>query len=164
MKNDKGNIQYSFYDMDGINEIFDEKEFQSSKYVYCYDNNVKEKLLYSYQQKASKAFLPNDSFQGIELTNNDNLRISGGKLGETPQIAVISGAINPKTKNYSCSWVSTATVSNTKNFSGDNLEIEGLQISGSYTNCVIKDIGYDLNDGLFRVYKILSSDFSSNNY
>jgi hypothetical protein len=164
MKSDKGNIQYSFYDMDGINDAFDAKEAQNSKYIYCYDSVIRDDLICSYQQSATNAILPNDSFQGIELENNGDLKISGGKKGQTPMIAVVSGKMNSKTKSYSCNWLHNAIVTNSNDFSGDKLEIEGLQINGGYTDCVIRDMVYTRNTGKYRIYKIQSSNFTSNNY
>ena len=162
MQNTSNNIQYSFYNLNTINSLFDQLENETTKYVNCYSSQVTAAFLGSCQQLYANAFLPNDSFQGIEVDNNLTLKISGGKEGDTPKIAYITGSIN-SSNSYICSWIFNANVINTTDFSGSDLEIEGLQLYNGCTNCVIRDTGYTRNTGKYRVYSINNYSFNNNN-
>lgn len=161
MQNTENKVQYSFYNLTTINYLFDQKENDASKYIYCYDTQVTAAFLGSCQQTAANAFLPNNSFQGIEVDNNLTLKISGGKEGDTPKIAYVTGYIS--NNSYICSWIFDANIVNTTDFSGYDLEMEGLQLYNGYTNCVIRDTGYTRNTGKYRVYSISDSSFTLNN-
>lgn len=161
MKNTVGDVQYSVYNLGLINNLFNTLENQNVKYAYCYDSSVTNCFLGSCQQISTSAYMPNGSFQGIEIANDLTLKISGGHEGDIPKIAYITGSINSSTKTYSLSWIYNASVTNTTNFSGQALEIEGLQLYGIYTNCVIRDTGYTRNTGKYRVYSIANSSFTS---
>lgn len=117
-------MQYSWYDAAALNQILDERENEMVKYVSFLDNErLRQACLGTIVQKtASDWILPNDSFQGVEFTNQASVFTVGGGVGEKPRIALME--LNGKQYKYT----KLATVTNLSNLSTS--EIEGIQLAG----------------------------------
>lgn len=116
------NIQYSIYRTDVLNAYLDVTDLVGSKYISFKDNNVlRAACISSFTQTAAEAVLPNGSNQGIELDNDGNIYITGGNIGEIPEIAVMDG----KTGSYTYSNLMTL---NHADF-GAQTETEGIKLA-----------------------------------
>lgn len=118
-----GVIQYSYYNAAKLNAELDKKE-ASSKFVPFTDSAVKAACYGAFQQTGSARVQPNNSFQGVEFSDATSIYISGGKAGQAPQIAKLTGSGS----SYKYSYLRTMTHSEF----GKGTEIEGLQLKGSY--------------------------------
>ncbi len=102
-------VTYACYDTKGLNELLD-----ASKSVDLSKDAPRTKIIYSLTQSGwANIIRPNDSFQGVELYNKDNIFTCGGAGSEAPKI----GKLN-KSGKYQCE----ATIANVGNSS-----INGLQ-------------------------------------
>lgn len=126
-----GEIQYSFYNTAKLNAELDKVENKSSKYVPCTSSAVKDACTGSFRQSGSNRVLPNNSCQGLELTDADSIYVIGGGAGDTPKIAKLTGS--GSNYQYAC----LATVSH-NNF-GNRTEAEGIQLKGDYVYFGISD-------------------------
>ncbi len=122
MKNTKNVMQYSWYYTDKINELLDEKESEDAKFVsFSTEPRLKAACIGTIvQEQKGDWILPNDSFQGMEFTDQANTFVVGGNTGELPQIAFM------KKKGTKYRYEKLATVVNLENISTS--EIEGIQL------------------------------------
>ncbi len=122
VKSPQNAMQYSWYDTAMLNEILDEKENETVKYVSFLDNErLRRACLGSIVQKSSSDWiLPNSSFQGVELTDQDSVFVIGGGVGEKPKIAFMER--NGSKYNYT----KLATITNLGDISTS--EVEGIQL------------------------------------
>ena len=142
-----GEIQYSSYDFDGINDELDDLEQAGgTKYLsfslltdYCYG---------SFRQSGNNRVLPNGSCQGVEYNNADSIFIIGGNTGETPKIAKMMGSGSTYTYSY------LATI-NHNSFDNDT-ETEGIQLKGNNIYFGI----YDHDTGSNKIYYISKNIFN----
>ena len=126
-----GEIQYSFYNTSKLNAELDKVQSQSSKYVPCTTSEVKAACTASFRQSGSNRVLPNNSFQGVELSDADSIYIIGGKAQDKPQIAKLTGSGS----NYKYEALATPVHDNF----GNSAESEGIQLKGDYVYFGIND-------------------------
>lgn len=120
----EGKIQYSFYNADKMNSLLDKKINETSKYVSCKDSAVKSACYSAFVQSGDNRVLPNDSCQGVELSDGDSIYIIGGNKGEIPQIAKMTGSGT----SYKYSYLAKTSHTNY----GKGTESEGIQLRGDY--------------------------------
>lgn len=124
IKNIDNEIQYSIYPTSLLNEQLDQKENLSSKYVSFEENKtLAAGCLYSFEQITSDEWiLPNGSFQGFDLADDQSVCIAGGGIGDVPGIAVMKKGAD----GYE--YDREITIDNTQ--IGSEAEIEGIQLRG----------------------------------
>ncbi len=162
MKNENGNIQYSFYDMDELNDLFDNvDDTTQSNTVASTDCKVARTgtaFVGGCYQSSANRILPNDSFQGCELSDGKSIYISGGKKDQVPEMAKITGSID-NSKSYNYTYSKRVSISINKPSGVVGAEIEGIQLKGDYVffgMCMTNSSGTITHQ---RVYKILKSEF-----
>ena len=77
-----GTTCYTIYDTTALNKALD-----GGKLIAMESAEVRSGFVYHYKQKKIARVLPNASFQGMELANQNAIFVSGGNEGETPAIA-----------------------------------------------------------------------------
>lgn len=164
MKNSGGNIQYSVYNMTTLKALLDAAESNATYTLSCSSSAVINAFLGSCQQIGSDAFLPNDSFQGVELSNSLTMFINGGKNNQVPKVAYISGGIISNYVYY-CTWVFNATlVGNVNNVNVlaeyANAEIESPQLIGDTLYVSIYRRNQSQANGKYSIFSIPLSAFS----
>ncbi|MCQ2491875.1 MAG: class III bacteriocin [Lachnospiraceae bacterium] len=161
MKNTVNEIQYTVYNMNTLNSLFDSKERQSAKYVECTNSTVKGACLAFFRQTTSSTKVqPNNSFQGIELADGGSIYISGGNPGEPPRIAKMTGSGS----SYNYTYRMTIKHAYFNNNSEKGTEIEGLQLKGDYVYFSVHDTYAGSNaPAKDCIYSVNKSDFSMNN-
>ncbi len=163
------NIQYSIYNMTGstgINAIFNNLEQESTKILSCNSNAVKNNFLGGLQQLSQDAFLPNNSFQGLELNDNLTMFINGGKNNEVPKVAYVTGSIN-STYDYNCTWVYNASLFGYINnvnvlAANSNAEIESPQLINNTLYISVYRVQKSQANGKYSIFSTPVSAFSSN--
>ena len=164
MKNSESNIQYSIYNMTTIKQLLNTAESGGTYTVSCNSTSVGNALIGSCQQSASDAFLPNGSFQGIEIANDLTMFINGGKNNQVPKVGYVYGSILTG-KVYYCSWIFNASlVGNVNNVNVlaayAEAEIESPQlISDTLYISVYRHNQSQLN-GKYSVFTVPLSAFS----
>lgn len=133
VRSPKNAMQYSWYDATVLNQILDERENEAAKYVSFLDNErLRQACLGTIVQKTSSDWiLPNNSFQGVQLTNQSSVFVVGGGVGEKPKIAFME----PEGIKYN--YTKLATVTNLTDLSAS--EVEGIQLAGDCIYFVICD-------------------------
>ncbi|MDO4554809.1 MAG: helveticin J family class III bacteriocin, partial [Lachnospiraceae bacterium] len=126
IQNTNNEIQYSAYDFLYLNQLLDEKENQSSKYV-SFSNNllIAGKCTFYTFQSVDGRILPNDSFQGLDLTNDGKVYVAGGNQEELPQVALLSEDIT--TAEYKFDSLGTVALPAL----GSTAEVEAVKIVGN---------------------------------
>ncbi len=158
MKNTDNEIQYSIYNMNTLNGLFDQKENQNSKYIECNSSSVKNACLGFFRQTTDATKVqPNDSFQGIELADGGSIYISGGKSGDSPKIAKMTGSGS----SYNYTYCMTITHNDFNHQSSGGTEIEGIQLKGDYVYFVIKNT-HSTELPMNCIYTVEKDDFTSN--
>lgn len=113
-----GNVTFSIYDTTKLNKLLDK-----NKSVKMNSSAARSACKKSFTQKGSNIIRPNNSFQGIDMLNNNKLFVSGGAEGQTPQMARMTNA---------GSYAKLVKISNVGKH-----EIEGLQCKDSRIYFVI---------------------------
>lgn len=128
-RNTSKDIQISYFDAEAINDLLDEKINQTSKYVTFYNNtDAVNACLFSCVISSGNYSFPNNSCQGIDLTNANSIYIAGGarhKLTDTCDKPIIVKWL----QNNSTYSVSKEIMVNNTEF-GKYSEIEGICIIG----------------------------------
>lgn len=161
-KSSTGKNQYSVYNMSQISSIFDAKETapSGSKDTPCTDSAVQAALLSSIIQNSTNVMLPNNSFQGLDLKNNDIIFIDGGKDIDIPKVGYITTYILSSGTLY-MTWLFNATVvDNAGELSISGVEIESPQVIGDTLYCTFFFGNKDIANGRFYIYTIPISAFS----
>lgn len=148
MRNTDGNIQASFYNASKINSILDNKENDASKSISCGSSSVMSACK-SYCRNS--LLMANASFQGVDIDNNDNMYIIGGKSGESP-------TINKFNKNGTLlKSVKVTGTQSTPQFPS-MAEPQGIQLLDGYLYFVnYKDYSVDATGELQYIYSIPKS-------
>lgn len=123
-KGDKKYVQYSTYDLKKVNALLDKVENTSKNYLLFSGNaSLKNACKYSFIQTKGQAVIPNDSFQGMEISGA-YIYVAGGKgAGQYPRIAKIRRADG---KFVSGVNMSTGKLPNGNDFILKGKEMEGL--------------------------------------
>lgn len=150
----------------GINAIFNNLEQESTKILSCNSNAVKNNFLGGLQQLSQDAFLPNNSFQGLELNDNLTMFINGGKNNEVPKVAYVTGSIN-STYDYNCTWVYNASLFGYINnvnvlAANSNAEIESPQLINNTLYISVYRVQKSQANGKYSIFSTPVSAFSSN--
>jgi len=138
MMNTDGDVYYSCYNFGTVKSQLEKNiktSFKNNKTLY-------KALQYSvYQVKKTRVF-PQESFQGIEVTNAGNIYQSSGKKTDSPWICKV---------NKNGTWESTVKVG----FSNETepFEMEGIKIKGDDLYFTAKFDAYDC-----RIGKILKNE------
>ena len=164
MKNSDSNYQYSVYNMSTIKQLLNAAESNGTYTVSCNSTSVINAFLGSYQQTESGAFLPNGSFQGLEMTNGLTMLIDGGINNQVPKVGYVYGSILSNNVYY-CSWIFNATLIG--NINGTNVlaanagaEIESPQLIGDTLYVTIYRRNQAQNDGKYSIFSVPLSAFS----
>jgi len=104
-------VRYSIYDTNKLNAALDSTT--TSVYLEMKSTAACNALVNTFIQSGSNYVHPNGSFQGIELSSKSSIYLSGGGMGDTPQIAMM---------NNSGSYKKLISITNVGSF-----EIEGMQ-------------------------------------
>lgn len=124
IKGNKEYVQYSTYNLNQVNAQLDKVENKSNNYLLFGGNaSLKTACKYSFIQTKGKAVIPNNSFQGMEISGA-YIYVSGGKgAGQYPRIAKIRCADG---KFVSGVNMSTGKLPNGNDFILKGKEMEGL--------------------------------------
>lgn len=121
----KNKLLFSTYDANVLNQLLDEKEGKEKCYISFKNNKTLQKAcLGSYEQHSTdKWTLPNESFQGAELTDSGTIYVVGGMPNDIPGLIVLTG------KGDTYRYSALITFENSE-FKKMDQEIEGIQLKG----------------------------------
>ena len=153
-----GNIQYSYFDNEVLNDILDEVEDSDSKNISCLGNKtIQNACTFSCVQKYGSRVLPNKSCQGIDLTNAGSIYISGGKGEKSSKGYVMYPKIGKMVMNSFGGYTYTRCVKLLNTIETERPEIEGVQIKGDLLYFVLDTKTAGTNHYLFSLDKNLLS-------
>ena len=144
IQNTSGQIRYSMYDFMQINDALSGISGEKP-YIECNVEEIKKAWLYTREEKGKRRFRPNNSLQGIEIsdgtTYTDHLiYVSGGAKGDIPMIGrmnldgesrIFRTPDHPRIRKH---------------------EIEGIQLKGD-------DLYFVVNTFHDDIYRVKISDF-----
>lgn len=84
--NTSNTVQFAYYNAEGLNDILDQQEAQTSKYISAGDPSVFSLCVSSYQSSDFYNAVKYQSVQGIEFSDGQAIYISSGGIGQKPVI------------------------------------------------------------------------------